>query len=142
MNITKEILKQIIQEELKNLLSESLMDWAKQSGVDFDTIQNIMLIPDGMEFLNMLRQKNWKSIGDGVWQTKFNYKDSEGVKRSNPTTATMNVQIPSDGEPVVKYRATQERGFKHDTPYEETFVGFGDLMYFLDLLPSDWSGLT
>ena len=119
------------------------MDWAKQSGVDFDIILDIMLLPDGMEFLNMLRQKKWKSIGDGMWQTKFNYKDSQGAETSNPTTATMNVEIPSDGgEPVIKYRGTQERGIMHDTPYEETFVGFDKLMHFLDMIPSDWSGLT
>lgn len=124
-------------------LNENLMAWAEQSGVDFDTIQDIMLIPDGMEFLNTLREKKFRSIGNGAWQTKFNYKDSMGVQRHNPTTATLYVNIPSDGgEPIVRYYATQETGIMHDTPYEETFVGFDKLMNFLDIIPSDWSGMA
>jgi hypothetical protein len=133
MKITPKQLKNIIQEEIKKLLSEGdLTSWAQKSGVGEDDMYDMLMIPNGIDMLAMLMNNGFQlQDSDDTGMTWVAKTEDDGMWAGE--TIQLKFTVPKDNEkPSILYRAGADRGFLKTNPFETTFDNYEETISFVN----------
>ena len=97
MKLTAKQLKQIIKEELTQLLQEDeLYDWASQAGLDDKIMGDVLMLRGGMDVLVTMMKHDFKLISHGAqglgWEKEMTTPNHSGIpfKESHKLTFTFS----------------------------------------------------